>query len=211
MSINVLIADDHPVFREGCESVFERDPNINCLGSASNGIELINLYENLLPDVTILDLSMPKLNGIEAAKKILSFNKKAKLLFCSVTTTKSEIYLTYKIGAKGFVSKDRKSSVLISAINKIYFGDFYFDEVFTKDDYENYSSAKKEIQLEGKELTEKEKEVLALISKNYTNREIAEKLFVCERTIEQRRRRMKAKLGLVSSLELIRFAIEYKD
>lgn len=211
MAIRILIADDHPVFREGCESIFDKSPNIKCIGSASDGVELIDLYNELSPDIVLIDLSMPRLNGIDAARLILRNNKKARILFCSVTTTKSEIYQVYKAGAKGFISKDRKTPELVSAINKIYYGELYFDEVFTKEDYENYTSIKSEIRLEGKELTTKEKEVLELMAKNYTNKEIAEKLFLSERTVEQRRRRMRAKLGLVGSTELIRFAIEYSN
>jgi len=211
MTVRVLIADDHPVFREGCKSLFDKTPNITCVGAASNGIELVELFGKLKPDVILIDVSMPKLNGIEAAKLILKTDKKARILFYSVSTTKSEIYQMYKTGARGFISKDRKSPDLILAINQIYLGDIYFDDVFTLTDYENYSNICSEIKLEGKDLTPREKEVLELIAKNYTNKEIAETLFLSERTIEQRRRRIRAKLGLVGSTELIRFAIEYSN
>lgn len=209
MGINIIIADDHPLVRCGYKSEFEKVPNLNILGVAANGLELISLYEKFRPDITVLDISMPNLNGIEAATEILKINRNASLLFCSVTTQKSEIYKTYKIGGKGFISKEQPFSYMLKAVIEIYQGKLFFDNAFTRLDYENYSIANENIQLEGKELTEREKDVLRFMAQNFTNKEIAEKLFVSERTIEQRRRRMRAKLGLSGYTELIRYAFEF--
>lgn len=209
MGINIIIADDHPFVRYGYKSEFDKVPNLNIVGVAANGIELLNLYEELRPDITILDISMPSLNGIEAALEILKINKNSILLFCSVTTQKSEIYKTYKVGGKGFISKEKPLSHMVKAVNEIYQGKLFFDDVFTKQDFEHYSKVNENIQLEGKELTEREKDVLRFMAQNFTNKEIAAKLFVSERTIEQRRRRMRAKLGLSGYTELIRYAIEF--
>lgn len=209
MAINILIADDHPITRSGYLKELDSVPNIKVVGTAADGMKVIDLYEDLKPDVVIVDISMPLLSGIDAAKKILKNDKKANVLFCSVTIKKSEIFQTYNIGGRGFISKDKPVAKLIEAINTCYSGALFFDDVFTENDYHGYLAVKEEVSFHNQKITEKEKEVLELIAQNFTNKEMAEKLFVCERTIEQRRRRMRAKLGLKGSLELIKFAIDY--
>ena len=211
MAIKVIIADDHPIVVKGYEGAFENIPNINVTGVAANGMEIIKLYNEHFPDITILDLSMPVLSGIDAAKEILKINSKAKLLFCSVCAQKNEIFRTYKIGGRGFISKEKTLPQFIEAIETIYNGKLFFDDFYTEEEYLKFSDVDEYSRLEGKALTEKEIEVLQFISQNFTNKEIAEKLFVSERTIEQRRRRMRAKLGLKGMKELVQYAFQFSE
>lgn len=209
MSINILLGDDHPAILNGLKSYLVEKPNLNVVGACCNGVEVLEKYGECKPDVTILDISMPVLDGYEAAKRILQKNKNAKILFFSVSLCRAEIYQAYKLGAKGFVSKENELTIFEEAINSIYHNELYFDDCFTEKHFLEYDQVFKTTKKRPELLTKREKDVLPLVAQGFTNSQIADKLFLSVKTIEFHKKNLRRKLGLIGSAEFMKFALEF--
>jgi len=211
--IRILVADDHNIVRQSIVGLIEANPEVCIIAEAEDGEKLVEKYFKFKPDVVVTDISMPRLNGLEAAKKILASDSKAKIIFLSIHNTDEYIYKCLKIGAKGLVGKDILIGELINAIETVAQGERYF---LGKNETEIKKIANgienKKITDTGslvEQLTHREKEVLRSLSLGLTSEEIADKLIVSKRVVDITRMSIMEKLGLKTLHQLIRFAVEY--
>ncbi|MFA8343212.1 MAG: response regulator [Rhodothermaceae bacterium] len=211
MAINILIGDDHPAVINGMENYFNNKSDINIAAKCKNGKETIEKYCKLKPDIVILDIYMPVVDGYEAAKEILKVDENAKILFYSVSLKRAEIYQTYKLGGKGFISKERELTVFDNAINIVYKNQLYFDNCFTEEQYKEYDEALMSVRKGRENLTNREKDILPLTARGLTNTQIAQKLDLSVKTIEFHKKNIRRKLGQIDSAEFIKFALEFGE
>lgn len=209
--INIAIADDHLLFREGLMTIIQFYPNLNVLYDVSNGIALLEQMAQQLPDVVLLDLKMPQMDGIEAAERIKSLYPEVKIIVLTMHHQEDFILHMLKIGVNAYVFKNTSSQEVKKAIEAVYEKDYYFDEhisqIMLKGLRKKHISKPK---LEANaQITPREGEVLELICKEHTTAEIAEKLFVSTRTIETHRKNLLEKLGVKNTAGLVIKAITY--
>ncbi len=212
--INILIADDHKLFRTGLIKMLNGYPDISVCGEAENGEELIKKYFELKPDISLVDISMPVLSGTSAAKKIKSRDKLAKILFLSMFYSEEHIYTCLVSGGSGLVSKNILEDELVLAIRKIYCGERYFGKDFAGEKLTELilkfeSVYLNRINVKKPDLSKRELDVLMLIGEGYTSAEISNKLVIDIRTVETHRTHIMHKLQLQSLSELIKYAVQY--
>lgn len=212
--IKILLADDHELFRKGLVGLIENEKNIEIVGEARNGNDLVEKYFILQPDLVIADISMPVLSGPEAVRKIKERDNKAKVLFLSMFHGEDYIYHCYKSGGMGLVSKDISKPELLKAITKVVVGKFYFGSDYTEVELEKiiktYDEEFQELNItESIMLTAKEEEVLLLIGRGFTSIEIADKLHISKRTVDTHRSHLIQKLKLESMPQLIKYSVAY--
>ena len=207
MTLKILIADDHGILRAGLRTLLKAEPQLEVVGEAENGEEAIFLAEQLKPDVILLDMSMPNLNGIETTRLLLAKLPQTKVLILTAHEDYGLVRETIQAGAAGYIIKRAAESELISAIRAVSRGELYVHPAMTRALLETpYASLPKS---EGNDLlTSRETEVLRLIAQGYTNRQIAEELKISVRTVETHRGNITGKLGLYSRVELLRFATQ---
>lgn len=207
--INILIADDHAIVRTGLRAVLKTESAMELIGEATGGYETIALVEENQPDVIVLDLSMPDMDGIEVTKKVKSLYPNIHILILTIHEDEALLRAALKAGASGYILKRAAEAELVSAIHKILNGELYVDpsmvRVLLNDDVPPPVSQTKPIE----ELTPRETEVLKLIAQGYTNRQIGEELHISIRTAESHRANLSGKLGLQSRVELVRYAREH--
>lgn len=208
--MKIILAEDHNVIREGLKKLLEEDDTIQVIGEAKNGKEAIELANTLLPDLILMDISMPLLNGIEATKKIKKKNPKIKILILSMYDNEEYIKQVLNAGAEGYVLKETLVQNLFSALKVINKGGTYLDnkisEQLTKD--YNLTQTENNIETTYDTLSIKEKEILKLIGEGLTNKEIANLLTRSIKTIETHRTNIMRKLGIHKLADLIRYAIK---
>ncbi len=201
--IRILIADDHQMFREGLMALLNSEDNINVIGEASNGKEALLLLETQVPDVLLLDLEMPEIDGFDVLKALKKLNLETKVLVLTMHKSPEFIKNIIKAGAHGFLQKDSGKEILIHAIRQVHSkGTYYTPEVATI-----VLNSFKEDAL-SKSISAREKEVIQLIVDGNTTKEIADILFLSKNTIESHRQNILSKLQLKNSAELVRYAIK---
>ncbi len=212
--IRIIIADDHTLFRQGMIKLLSENKNLFIVGEAANGEELIDAYIKYKPDVVIVDFSMPKLSGTEAALQIKKIDSSAKILFLSMYSGEEYIYHCLKVGGLGLINKNSLKGELLYAINQVndnkkYFGsgwnDNQVDELVRK--LEHVKSI--EISGESMHFTATEDKIIRFISEGLTSTEIADKLNVSKRTIDTHRSHIMQKLNLKSLPELLKYALQF--
>ncbi len=205
-NIRVLICDDHQMMIDGLQLLLSRIKNITVAGQAHNGQEAIEWIEKNETDIILMDINMPIMNGLEACKILLKGNQDIKVIFLSMINQSTMIHSLIESGAKGYLLKNSGEEELSQAINKVYNGGVYFDEkLFLVKDKAKKSFSNNFIP----KITKREKEVLALILKEYTSSEIAEELFIGIGTVETHRRNLISKLAVKNTAGLVRVAMEY--
>lgn len=209
MSIKILIADDHKMFREGLRSMLEQEPGLEVIGEAKNGREIVHMANELNPEVVIMDITMPELNGIEATKLILNDNPGIKIITLSMHNDKRFITRALSAGAEGYLLKDNAFDELADAIHSITTNQIYLSKTITNTVYKDYiTKLDKNIDFTAsKVLSAREIEVLQLIAEGKSSKEIADKLCRSQKTIETHRRQIGDKLGLHTVAELTKYAI----
>jgi len=205
----VLIADDHAIVRAGLRALLVEAAAFDLVGEAVGGYEAIELVEKTKPDVLILDLSMPDLDGISVTRKVKPQFPDLKILILTLHEDEALLKEAIKAGAAGYILKRAAESELISAIRVILRGDFYVDPSMVRGliEAEPKSLGKQENQNEP--LTPRETKVLKLIVEGYTNRQIGQELNISIRTVEGHRANISDKLGLHSRVELVRYARQH--
>lgn len=211
--IRILLADDHSVVRSGLRSIFKTNKDFSVVGEAANGLDALRLASRLKPDVVILDISMPKMNGIEAARAIKEKLPETKILILTVQEKEEYVYEMIRAGANGYVLKDAEKREIFKAVRTVVSGGQFFSPHISKliVDYfvkRNKDTEEKPASAE-KNLTKREKEILRLIAQGSSSREIAEKLYLSASTINTHRANLMQKLNIHDTAGLVRFALQY--
>ncbi len=212
--IRILLADDHTLFRSGILSLLESEANFFVVGEVENGDDLPRKYFNVMPDVVLLDISMPGKSGLEAAKEIRLKDSEAKMLFLSMHEGNEYIYLCLKAGGMGLINKNITKGELILAIKKVAEGLKYFKNNLSdeqlKQIYNTYERKSRNKPIFIKDaLTSREEIVLKLIGKGLMSNEIAKHMNLSKRTVDTYRTSIMQKLNIKNLPELIKYAIRY--
>ena len=209
MSIRVVAIDDHSVFREGLRLVLDQHENIELVGEAGNGREGIEVVTREKPDVVIMDVNMPDLNGIEAAKAMLGNDGEVKILILSAYSNRRFVTELFRVGIRGYILKESASEEVIRAIEAVAGGGSYIGpkiaDVIIKDYAEGGGTNVGKTAVDS--LTLKERELLQLLAEGVSTKEVAALLDVSIKTIDARRRSIMTKLGISSIAKLTKFAI----
>jgi DNA-binding NarL/FixJ family response regulator len=205
----VLIADDHAIVRTGLRSLIHSEPSLHLVGEATGGYEAIELVSASHPDIVVLDLSMPDLDGIAVTRQIKNLFPYLKILILTLHEDEALLREALRSGASGYILKRAAEAELIAAIQIVMRGDMYVDPSMLRGLLEEKPrpavSAKESIEA----LTPREIDVLKLIVQGYTNRQIAEALSISIRTVEGHRANLSAKIGLRSRVDLVRYARDH--
>lgn len=199
--IRVVLVDDHPLVLDGIRSRIEQDETITVIGEGANGEEALLLAAERNPDVVLMDISMPILNGIEAAERFAEELPEIKLLMLTMHDNREYITKVLKAGAKGYILKDVPSNELVQAIKTVSAGKTYYSSGVT--DLLLNEGAKKEVPL-----TDRERMILKLLAEGSSNKHVARELDISVRTVETHRRNIKRKLDVKTSAGLVKYAIE---
>ena len=203
--IGIVIADDHPLVLEGVRSSLETFEHIEILGTASNGKDLLELASRLQPDIAVLDINMPDLNGLEVTSALKSVMPEVKVLILSMHDDDEYVASAIEGGARGYVLKDVSTKEIITAIDVIHGGGMYFSSGIA-----DRIASLPRTAVNRDDLTSREHSVLLLISDGLSNKEVARELDISVRTAETHRKNIKKKLGIVSTAGLTRYVIENK-
>jgi DNA-binding NarL/FixJ family response regulator len=208
--IKIVIADDHPIFRNGLKQIIDFDKRIKIIGEADNGQKALELITELKPDVAILDIDMPKKTGLEVLKELKDSD--VKIIFLTMYAEEDIFEEAMNHGIKGFVLKDSAVSDIVDCIFSVH-EDRYYISPSVSNFLINRRKKLKELKNNNpllQNLTMSEKKILKFISENKTSKEIADILFISYRTIENHRANISGKLNLKGSHSLVKFAIENK-
>ncbi len=208
--IKLIIADDHEIFRDGFKLMLSKFPEINLVGEASNGRELLELTEKLNPDVILTDIKMPLMDGIEAAKKIVELYPDKGIIGLSMYDDDELIIEMLEAGAKGYLIKNAGKDQIIEAIKTVYNDEPYYckttshklTQMIAKSRFNPYKKTLKA------EFSEREKEIIACICTEMTNKEIGDKLFISVRTVEGHRLKILEKMNVKNTVGLVVYAIK---
>ena len=208
--LRIVLADDHTILREGLRALLSADPNIDIIGEAQDGREAVRCVEKLGPDLLLMDLSMPRMSGLDAISEIKKRFPETKIIALTVHKTEEYLLTTLQAGAEGYVLKDATHDELVMAIHNVMAGKPYLSPGISGKVIEGY--------LEGKEdslsvsswqkLSQREREVLKLIAEGYKNKEIAEELCISLKTVEKHRANLMKKLDLHNAAGLTVYAVE---
>jgi len=204
----ILLADDHAVLRAGLRLLLSQESHLQVVGEAESGLETLRLAEELQPDLVLLDISMPGLNGLEAIGMLRKRAPKARILILTMHDDVHYLRQALQNGASGYVLKKAADVELLSAIQAVMQGEIYVHSSMTRNLLEDILPPSQSTDLEQWDLlSEREKEVLRLVAYGYTAQEIADQLGLSVKTIETYRARGMEKLGLTSRAALVRFAL----
>jgi two-component system response regulator NreC len=208
MSIRVLIADDHSMIRTGLRALLKSDPEVAVVGEAGDGRETIRCVEELAPDVVLLDIGMPGENGIEVARRLKGSFPQVRVLFLTMHEDPDLMREAIQAGAAGYVIKRAEDLEILNAIHAAYRGDLYVHPAMTRAFLEGGTGERKPSSPGGLPITRREVDILRLIARGNTNRQIAEALGLSIRTVESHRGNLMGKLGAKSRVELVAYAQE---
>ncbi len=207
MSIRILLADDHKIFREGMRSLLEKEPNMVVIGEAGNGKETVKLAQELLPDVVIMDITMPDLNGIDATRQLKKKTPHTQVLCLSQHSERNFVLAMFEVGAAGYLLKDSAFDELARAIYAVYSNKIYISPQIAHYIIDESLARASEKKVSSAVLTPKEREVLQLIAEGKSTKQIAMRLNRSMKTIETHRRQISKKLHIHSIAELTKYAI----
>ncbi len=204
MEIKIVLADDHKILRDGLRNIIEKVTNFKVIGEADNGREALKICSELKPDIVIMDVAMPELNGIEATRQIVQENPECKVIALSMHSDKRFITGMFKAGAFGYMLKDSASNDLIKAIKTVSANQKY---VCTKISGIILNELVNNSMEEETGLSQREKEILQLIAEGKSSKEIGELLFLSSKTVDTHRKNIMDKLELRTLPELTKYAI----
>jgi len=206
--IRVLIIDDHTMVRKGLQLLLESYPDIEVVGEGEDGHEAMLLAQQLKPDVILMDLSMPEgLDGFSASKKILDDCQQVGII--ALTMHDEEVYIqqAIRIGARGYILKNSRSDLLVTAIRDVHRGRFFYRTSVPDEKIQHWLEHRDDEEYHSV-LTDREKEIVRLTVLGYANKEIAEKLIISVKTVENHKSNIMHKLGFTTKHELIQFALK---
>lgn len=210
--IRALIAEDHVLVRAGIRALLERNEDIQIVGEASNGQEAVDMARELRPDILIMDIMMPRLNGIQAAGQIRDLKIPTKILMLSMYSEPGFVHQALQQGVKGYILKSSVSDELIWAVRAVTAGKTYLSNTISEIIVESVIKPDPSLQSGNilDKLSPREKEILQLIAEEHTSAEIARMLFLSGKTIEKHRASMMAKLNVHNIAGLVRVAVKYR-
>ena len=206
----IVIAEDHTILREGLRSLLSHNPEFEIVGEAEDGREAIQCVEKFKPDLILTDLSMPRMNGMEAIREIKRQSPKTKVLVLTVHKAEEYILSTLKAGADGYLLKESTHAELVMAVKKVLSGKRYMSPEISEMVIEGYLEGRKTLKARTswETLTHREREILKLIAEGYKNKEIADDLCISVKTVEKHRANLMEKLNLHNVQALTALAIE---
>ena len=204
----IVLADDHHIVRQGMRALLEAEPDFRLVGEAGDGLETVQLVERLRPDVLVLDLMMPGLNGLEVTRQVGKRSPQTRVVILSMHANEAYVLEALRNGAVGYVLKDASVTELVQAVREVTAGRRYLSPPLSERAIDAYVGRAKEATLDRYEtLTDREREVLHLVAEGCTNAAIAARLSISPRTAETHRANMMRKLGLHTQTDLIRYAL----
>lgn len=209
--IRVLLADDHAILRTGLMHLLGEKDGIEVVGEAENGREAVQKAQELKPDIVLMDISMPVMNGMDATREIKKRDREIKVLVLTVHDNEEYISQAFQAGAAGYVLKKAADSDLVNAIEVVAGGDYVLHPSVTRIMVENYIEKMGSVQEAAHNhnaLTDREREILKLVAEGFTNREIAQSLYISVKTVDTHKANIMEKLKMHKRNELVRYAIE---
>jgi len=211
VSITVFLADDHAVVRDGLRFLLEAQQDIEVVGDAANGREAVRLVTQLRPDVVILDIAMPELNGIEAAGQICEACPSSQIIILSMYSTTEHIFRALQAGARGYLLKESAGIEVVNAVRAVHAGRRYLSQKISDQVIDDYIHQREAAEERGPlaRLSPREREILQLVVEGKSSVEIADVLFLSPKTVETYRSRLMQKLGIGDLPSLVKFAIQH--
>jgi len=206
--VRIALADDHPIVLGGLRSLIEKEADFELVGEAISGLAALRVISTQLPDVAVVDISLPELNGISLTRRVVDTCPSVRVLILTLHEDRAYVRQAFEVGARGYVLKRTASENLIQAVRAVYVGGLYIDPALVGhvfDGERTRSAVPPEMAL-GPELTARETEVLRLTALGHSNKEIARRLDVGVKSVETYKARGAEKLGLKSRAEIVRFA-----
>lgn len=185
--IRIMLVEDHSMVRQGLKQLIELENDIKVVSEAANGIEAVHYFEIEQPDIVLMDINMPKQNGLQALEVIKKRNTNARIIMLTIHQDREYLFQALQFGASGYVLKDADGAVLVEAIRKVYQGETYIQPTMAKDlivEFKRYTSGDIQSAKKKSLLSEREIEVLGLIAKGLLNKEIAKTLYISEKTVK---------------------------
>jgi DNA-binding NarL/FixJ family response regulator len=219
MSIRILIADDHALLRQGIKNVLELEQDFAIIAEAGDGEEAVKKVNELVPDIALLDINMPRLNGLEVTKRIKVSQPSVKVIILTIHDDESYVVEVVKAGAAGYLLKDVEPGMLVKAIRTVYDGESFiyptlarklFGEITRLEEERKHGAANILQHGRDERLTMRELEVLQLIAKGLSNQEIAQQLFLSEKTVKNHLTNIFRKIDVADRTQAVLFAIKNK-
>jgi DNA-binding NarL/FixJ family response regulator len=207
--MRVLLADDHGIVRRGMRALLELEPDVEVVGEAGDGLETLRLCDSLRPDLAIVDIAMPSLNGIEVTARALKRSSTLRVIILSMHADESSVVRALMAGAKGYLLKEATEEDLLPAVRAVAAGKSFFSPAVSRLLLEDYVRQLKQRGLEDSYhlLTEREREVLQLLAEGHSNKEVAAALDVGVSTVETHRANLMQKLDLHNTAEIVLYAV----
>jgi two-component system, NarL family, response regulator NreC len=205
-AINILLADDHAIVRQGLKLILSANPDLHVAGEAANGREAVDLARKLKPDIVLMDVAMPELNGIEATRQMIADNPRTRVLVLSMHKEAVYVREILRAGARGYILKDAIDTELVAAVRSVAGGDGYISPAVSGallSDYRQNVTDPLDL------LSSREREVLQLVAEGKTNKEVAAQLNLSVYTVDSHRGKIMEKLNLHSAGDLVRFAMKH--
>ncbi len=210
MAVNILIADDHDIIREGIKSVLSAHPEYKVCAEAANGEEALELAERFKPDVLLLDVSMPKLSGLDVLPRMKKISPQTKIIMITVHKMGAYVLKAIRAGVAGYINKENVAEELITALSRVLRGQTYLGASISDYIAEVVGSSSKEELSYKNILTDRELDILRLVGEGKSAKEIAGALSLSRRTVENYKNNMLKKLNLHRSADLVKYALEQK-
>ncbi len=208
--IRIILVDDHTILRQGIRRIFETDPIIQVVGEAKDGREAIDVVRSERPDVIVMDLAMPALNGLDATRRILKMQPDARILVLSMYLDDDYVTQSLEAGVSGYILKDAPAHDLIRAVKSVASGDGYFTSRIPASTVARYRARRAEDKERPADLTRREREVLKLLAEGHTVKKVAEVMSLSQKTVDTHKTNLMKKLDIHNRVELVKYAIQQK-
>ena len=214
--IRIVVADDHPIFRDGLCKLLSLEEDFEVVAQASDGRQVLEVLQQLEPDILLLDLKMPGMDGLATLQRLQATKNKTRVIVLTASDDKNEFVQAMKLGTSGIVLKQTATDLLIKSIRKVHDGEIWLDSHTTAEVIRRFVSADDVAQLphqgaprerERSPLSQREREIVALVAQGFKNKEMAEKMFISEQTVKNHLHNIFDKLGVSDRLELALYAI----